>query len=126
MERLVHANNQSPVLHIKKALAFDRQLHNKQSYTMRRSMAHRILHALLTYSRAAEADIARRERDLQKLFPEQKALMPPQEAKLAALRGAVRRNQEFLRNIALSFQEPSLVPGASTAPVWAVDIYKTP
>ena len=80
-------------------------------------MAHRILHALLTYSRAAEADIARRERDLQKLSPQQKALMPPQEAKLAALRAAVHRNQGFLRSIALAFQEPSLMPGAFLAPL---------
>ena len=76
----------------------------------------RILHALLTYSRAAEADIARRERDLKNLSPQQRALMPPQEAKLAALRGAVHRNQEFLQSIAMAFQEPSLVPGAFLSP----------
>lgn len=67
---------------------------------------------MLTYHSAAEADIARWERNAQKLSPHQKSLVPSQEAKFVALREGVQQNQQFLRNIAMAFQEPSLIQGA--------------
>ncbi len=71
----------------------------------------RILHALLTYGVAAEADVSRWERNIHKLSQQQKALVPSQEPKFAALREAIIQNQLLLRSIALAFQEPNLTEG---------------
>jgi hypothetical protein len=69
----------------------------------------------MTYSKGAEVDIARWERNFRKLSSRQKGLVPGQESKFASLRRGIEANQRFLTHVALSFQEPSLTEGALRA-----------
>ena len=72
----------------------------------------RILHALQMYSKDAEWEVCRWEKNYKRLSAKHKGLLTNHASKAQAARQGILSNQNFLKCVADSFSEPTLMVGA--------------